>query len=221
MKGIQALLAEDRPVTWLFAGDSITQGAVHTMGWRDYTELFDERLYELGRSADVVANTAVSGWRVQSIRERVDERVLRFRPDAVFLMFGTNDAMAGGDGLDRFAADYAETIDSIRKGGTENIVVQTTVPMVQLKVAPSETGITTRIAHIPAYVEATRMVAQQADVRLIDHWRVWEGIADQLGHYTEGAFHPNEYGHRLIAHTLFRELDMWDDDSRTCRLFVP
>ena len=37
MKDVKELLNEDRPVTWLSAGDSITHGAVHTLGWRDYT----------------------------------------------------------------------------------------------------------------------------------------------------------------------------------------
>src|SRR2546421_6398893 len=86
------LLRENHPLTWLFAGDSITQGAVHTCGWRDYTQLFKERLGEVGRNEDVVINIAVGGWRVGALVARVEERILRFGPDVVFLMFGTNDA---------------------------------------------------------------------------------------------------------------------------------
>ncbi len=41
------------PLTWVFAGDSITQGIVYTHGWRGYTELFKERLWELGRWEDL------------------------------------------------------------------------------------------------------------------------------------------------------------------------
>ena len=43
------LISRKEPVRWLFAGDSITQGARHTRGHRDYTQLFKERVGELAR----------------------------------------------------------------------------------------------------------------------------------------------------------------------------
>lgn len=41
---VRPLLKADRPLKWLFTGDSITHGALHTFGWRDYAELFAERV---------------------------------------------------------------------------------------------------------------------------------------------------------------------------------
>ena len=53
MDEIRALLGRDEPVRWVFTGDSITHGAAHTIGWRDYTELFDERArWELRRTRE-------------------------------------------------------------------------------------------------------------------------------------------------------------------------
>ncbi|HEU5326569.1 MAG TPA: hypothetical protein VFU78_00670, partial [Thermomicrobiales bacterium] len=50
MGPVRALLQGVEPVRWVFAGDSITHGAAHTIGWRDYTELFGERVrWELRR----------------------------------------------------------------------------------------------------------------------------------------------------------------------------
>jgi hypothetical protein len=37
---IKARMAEKRPMTWVFTGDSITHGAVHTKGWRCFAEIF-------------------------------------------------------------------------------------------------------------------------------------------------------------------------------------
>ena len=236
MSNIASLLTADRPVTWLFAGDSITHGAVHTLGWRDYTELFDERLYELGRAEDIVINSAVSGWNVGLLHSRIEDRVLRFKPDAVFIMYGTNDAVAGLDGIDGFHRAYGDAIARIRDAGIEHIVVQTTLPMMPLDAeaftdltdqpdaAARERSISAlrmRMENIPVYVEATREIAARHDVTFIDHWPVWTSAGTVIGHLTEGAFHPDEYGHRLIAHTIFRELGMWDLDSRVCRLSVP
>src|SRR5262245_38050003 len=53
--GIKQLLARPEPVTWVFTGDSITHGALHTRGWRSYPEHFAERVrWELKRMRDIV-----------------------------------------------------------------------------------------------------------------------------------------------------------------------
>jgi acyl-CoA thioesterase-1 len=54
---IQQMLASPEPVKWLFMGDSIAQGALHTMGHRDYPQHFGERVrWELRRTQDCVIN---------------------------------------------------------------------------------------------------------------------------------------------------------------------
>ena len=61
MEQVKELLRGEYPVKWLFYGDSITHGALHTFGWRDYTELFAERLrFELGRTMDTVSGLRFS-----------------------------------------------------------------------------------------------------------------------------------------------------------------
>jgi len=226
---MRPLWQSERPLTWLFAGDSITQGAVFTRGWRDYVGLFRERLWELGRTEDVVVNTAVAGWTVAKLAPRIEERILRFRPDRVFLMFGTNDAGAGPDGIARFAQDYAAVIGECRRQGIEDLVVQTAVPglpveaehMVEAHYGAPADGLRTAMAHLPAYVEATRAAARELGVALVDHWSAWRALGPIVGGLLNAGFHPNEYGHRLIAHTIFHTCGMWDDASWTCRLFVP
>ena len=39
--------------TWVFFGDSITHGALHTYGWRSFPEIFEERLrFEMNHVMD-------------------------------------------------------------------------------------------------------------------------------------------------------------------------
>ena len=67
----------DEPLRWVFAGDSITHGALHTMGWRDYTELFSERLrHELKRPRDCVVKTGVLLFLAELLRLRLPELAL-------------------------------------------------------------------------------------------------------------------------------------------------
>lgn len=230
MHRIETLLRADRPVTWLFAGDSITQGAVHTRGGRDYTQLFRERLGEQARNEDVVINTAVGGWSLGPLADRLEERVLRFRPDAVFLLFGTNDAAGGSGGPAAYRAAYLDVVGRLGQGGVEAIVLQTTVPLMPLDVGLLATlgmppgkleGVRRRLARLPEFVEATRRVAAELGVPLVDHWAVWQQVGFRVGQLSEGLFHANEYGHRLMARTLFRACGLWDEASWTCRLFIP
>jgi acyl-CoA thioesterase I len=231
------LLRRSTPIVWLFAGDSITAGVVHTRGYRDYTQHFRERLYELGRSDDVVLNTAKSGMWVENLLEQVDDRVLRWHPDVVFLMFGANDATAGREGIARFSEQYANLIKKCKASGID-VFVQTTVPMAPLDPALVQAleasgdarraqaavqNLERRLEFLGPYAEATRKVAQESAVPVIDHWNVWQRAGEYRGQLLDGEIHPNEYGHRLLAQTVLRDLGIWDDQSWVCRIcaFVP
>jgi lysophospholipase L1-like esterase len=227
-------LKRPSPLTWLFIGDSITQGAVHTRGWRDYTQLFKERLGEIGRNEDVVINTAVGGWTIDAVASRFDERIARFNPHILFTMFGTNDAAGGADQLTPFKANY-EKVLALAAEHQIHTVVQTSPPI--FPVDPDRFGmmtypdesvrqdkvqrLRTRQQFIDQYVEATRDVASRARVQLADHWVMWTKYAASRGQLTDGGFHPNEYGHRLIAHSMLKAIGLFDERSWTCRLFVP
>ena len=126
METIRGLLTGAQPVRWAFAGDSITHGAAHTVGWRDYTELFSERVrWELGRSRDIVIKTGISGWTVRDLLADLEWNVLQFNPDCVSLMFGLNDCLAGEGGISDFKADYLEIIAQIRARSGAAILLHT------------------------------------------------------------------------------------------------
>ena len=79
MERVKALLEGKEPVKWLFYGDSITHGALHTFGMRDYAELFSERVrFEMGRTQDIVLNTAISGVRLVKAFGQEDYEIDRF-----------------------------------------------------------------------------------------------------------------------------------------------
>jgi acyl-CoA thioesterase-1 len=217
MERIRALLRRDEPVRWVFAGDSITHGAAHTVGWRDYTELFGERVrWELGRTRDVVIKTGVSGWRVTNLADELEWAVLQFRPACVSLMFGMNDCVYGKEGLACFGETYTRVIERIRRETDADVLLQTpnwTLP----------TGGEERIAHLPAYREAILGIAKNTGIPCVDHFPVWTAAEESgaMHHWLGHGCHPNEYGHRVLAHEIIRALDVWDDASWTCQLMTP
>jgi len=147
---------------WLFAGDSITHGALHTFGQRDYVQHFEERLrYELGRPFDLVIRTAASGWNLQTLQDAKETMIFQFDPQVVSINMGMNDASFGLDGLDRFRSDYAALISEIRRRTGAALILHTpnTVDLADQVRGP----------HLSSYVEVIRALAVESDTVLIDH----------------------------------------------------
>jgi len=217
VKEISDLLRRDQPVKWLFAGDSITHGAYHTIGWRDFTELFSERLrWELRRPRDIVIKTGISGWKITDLANDLDWNVLQFDADIVVMKFGMNDCTLGDDGLETFRSTYIATIEAIRAGGAQ-VVLQTPNPVLEYAGAP-------RTDWLAAYRAAVLEISATCRVPLIDHYDRWSSCETYgtLQHWLVDGFHPNEYGHRALAQGIFEALEIWDPaGSMTCQLPIP
>ena len=217
LEGIKALLAGDEPVTWVITGDSITHGALHTLGWRSYPEHFAERLrWELRRVRDIVINTGISGDRIPGVLADLDWRVLQFRPHVVSLMFGMNDCTAGPAGRDKFRKDLGTLIEKVRAAGA--IPLLNTPNTIYMANAQSRSD-------LPAYAEIVREYATANDIALVDHWSHWAAAKpdqEQLLPWIEDqSIHPGVYGHREFAKQIFRVLGIYDENSPTCKLEVP
>lgn len=216
IEAIQQKLQSPEPVKWLFTGDSITQGALHTMGHRDYTQHFAERVrWELRRTQDCVINNGCNGWKITAAAENLEVNVLQFKPDVVFLNFGVNDCCAGADGRDDFKKTYNGVLDRIHAEANSVVVLQTPngiLPLDEL-----------RFSQLPAYIETVREIAAKRELLLIDHAGHWAESKEKgtMLYWLSDAVHPNEYGHRAMAHTLLRDLGLFDEDSNMCRLLVP
>lgn len=216
MQRIQTILKSERPVKWLFYGDSITHGALHTFGWRDYTEHFTERVrFEMGRSQDVIIKTAISGNTTKDLLRDFDWRVGQFRPHVVFIMIGMNDCATGsGVTPDDFRSNVRELCRRIGALDSALPVLQTTCPILPGTAANRE-------PHIDAYMEIIREVAAAEKVPLVDHTRHWKANMGSLYYWMSDAFHPNNFGHQVFSELLFKEMGIFDQKSMTCRLFHP
>ncbi|MCE9590993.1 MAG: SGNH/GDSL hydrolase family protein [Planctomycetes bacterium] len=209
---VRDLLVSPSPVRWVFAGDSITHGALHTFGARDYTEHFSERLrYEMGRGRDHVIKTGISGWTIRQLWADIDWCLMQYAPDMVSLNFGMNDCVMGEKALPDFEEKYRSTLTRLRADPNRAIVLHVPNPIL-----PNDTA---RAASLPAFSEVVRRLAAEFGCLLIDHPALWQGRS--LWYLMSDAIHPNDMGHRLMAHLMLRELGMWDEKSPVCNLFVP
>lgn len=188
----------EAPIVWAFLGDSITHGALHTWGRRDYVELFTERVrWQLRRPLDVVIKTAISGYTVPALADGLERLCLRFRPDIACIMLGTNDATAGPDGVPAFEEHYVALVERIRAETGALVLLQTPNP-IDLPNAQTR-------AALPCYVDAIHRVAARTTAPLCDHYAAWQAYharTSGLFYLLNDPLHPNADGHLLFANTL-------------------
>lgn len=217
MQRLRKLLKSNKPLKWLFAGDSITHGAFHTFNARDYTEIFSERIrYEMGRGQDIVIKTALSGNTTRDLLRDFDWRLGQFRPRVVFLMIGMNDCC----NLSRSEFRRNLTLLCRKMAALPAClpVFQTTCPILP-GAAPD------REPHFDAFMDTLRDVARERKLPLIDHTRCWRQAMrknpDVLYYRMGNAFHPNPYGHQAFATLIFKQLGIHDPRAPTARFFQP
>ena len=206
MERLVRRIRESERAVWVFCGDSITHGALHTEGLRDYVELVAERVrYELGKTLHLFVNSGISGDTTRGVLEHLEHRVLRFDPDIFSLMIGMNDCADGRKlGLDEFGGNLREIVRRVRDGGDAEVLLQTTCA-----VHPEETQ---ERAGFAQYMQVIREVSEDLDAALIDHQAAWEEtrLAERarFDSWMANAFHPNALGHWMFAERLLRDLGL-------------
>lgn len=209
LEKIKSLLKQDNPVIWLFTGDSITQGAKHTYGYRCYPEIFSERVrWEMGRKQNFIINTGISGDTTENIIKDFQRRIQQFHPDVVSLMIGTNDCAYASITPKRFEENLSKLIDEIR--ALEIIPILHTPNVILLKEDPVR-------SRLPEFIASTRNVAKKKELVLVDHWQLWSEKGEDITAWLDDPVHPNFKGHSEIAKLLFTALDIFDVNAFTCK----
>lgn len=212
---IAGLIKGTEPITWVFTGNSITQGAKHTRGMRSYPEIFSERIrWEMGRSGDHVINTAISGNTSRDILNDFDRRVTQLRPQVVSLMIGTNDAATSKNvSIPQFRENLIKLIAKIRIIGAIPVILSPNPIIVDL--APER-------ARLHEYVEVMREVVKQQNVVFVDNYASWNNElkvqykGEVNRHLLNDPLHPSGQGHKEFAIGMFKELSIFDPEAPTC-----
>ena len=205
---IKKLLKQGKPMIWLFSGDSITQGAKHTYGFRSYPEIFSERIrWEMKRSNDFIINTGINGSTTSTILNNFKWNISQFQPSIVFLMFGINDCQSIDTIPSTFSENISSLIDRIRMNGaitvlqTPNCINEEEVTKYNYK---SREKLSKYVSHI-------QRIAEIKDVVLIDHWSYW--AKQDYTNWLDDPLHPNIKGHIEIARLIFTEFSIFDSKA--------
>lgn len=213
LASIQSLIHGTRDVTWVFTGDNIVHGALHTQGMRSCVEIFAERIRaEMRRAGDVIINTGIAGDTAPRLLRTLKRRVFRFRPEIVGLSIGINDAKRGPEGRNDFRREVREILDRIRTAGS--------IPLMILP-HPVYVSAAANRADLPAYVEILREASLRDEVPCVDQWSDWlENWSDPEEtrlRLADGRTQLGAAAHQRLAELMFWTLDIYDSDSPACR----
>lgn len=216
-KTVKRLLDSEKPVTWMFAGESSASAADLAQGRRSFTDHFSERIRtELGRMLDVVINTGNTGETAKSLLKNLEWRVLRFHPEVVSILLGRKDAERGPEGREEFQGCLEQIVQVVRDAGA--ILVLHTPNRIDATKA-------TQLVDLRSYVHITRNIAKAFNIPLVDHWADWkqqkpdaEGLKTWLA--ADGVL-PGVYGHREMAKLIFQRFEIFDPNSPICSARVP
>jgi acyl-CoA thioesterase I len=214
LKKLQALIADRKvPLKWIFTGDSITQGARHTKGYRSYPEIISEHIrFEMNRGRDFIINTAISGNATTDILSDYVWRISQFKANVVSIMIGTNDAASSRQiSVEVFENNLRLLIQQIRQ-----------LPAIPILQTPNTINYDEPSGkerkQLNFYIDAIRRISKEDSVILVDNWKHWElkkNLVDAQN-WMADALHPNGRGHLEIARLLFQTLNICDNDSFTC-----
>lgn len=211
---LRARMAQKEPMTWVFTGDSITHGALHTKGWRSFAEIFAERVrFEARRPRDIVVNTGISGDTTAGLMPDLEWRVLRFKPDVAFVMFGMNDCVKGPD-LAGYEANLRKIAAAVRAQGG--------IPVL-MRVNPAVPGSPREkvVSKLGAYMETVAKVAREEKLLVVDHFGDWNRNPRAIRAMMNDDIHPNALGHQEMAIRILKSVGLHDPRSFTGKLSAP
>ncbi len=190
---LQKLFYSNKPLRWLFAGDSITHGCLHTKEYPRFSEIFEFYLSENPpRRGDLVLNTGVSGATSAECLDYEKEWLFLTKADAAFICFGMNDAVRDNVSADIFRNNLLHFIRALRE--------REILPILQTP------QLSKRKKYTDPYNDIIRETADREKVLLVDLDEYWKGHKREVKGMMSDSVHPDRYGHLQWARLMIKAL---------------
>jgi dipeptidyl aminopeptidase/acylaminoacyl peptidase/lysophospholipase L1-like esterase len=196
------------PVEIVMLGDSITKGVRSGVTTEQtFAAYLEKVLHEKGIAARVT-NSGVGSETTTLVLARLERDAISPRPRIVTIMYGTNDSWIDQGKretrltLDEFRDNTVQLVERLRRAGITPILM--TEPSHGKKSAPNGLGEHPNL-RLEKYVAATREIAKELGVPLIDHYADWtaaESKGQDLTDWTTDQYHPNPTGHAHMAEVI-------------------
>lgn len=185
------------PIRMAVLGDSLGFGSGATSPQRGFTHQIFERIRS-NRPGSTLVNFAMPH---ATTRQVIEKQLPQLPADSnvVLLVTGSNDVKHYGR-VGRFARDYAELVDAIRKQNPQAVIVS--AGLLDISLAPAvPTVAKAAVAAFSAMSNAEiQRIAKQNGVHVIDYFSFSQGLRGRLGEVIGAdGWHPTDLGHGLMA----------------------
>jgi acyl-CoA thioesterase-1 len=200
LPGTLAKLRSGQRVRIVAFGDSITAGGDASRPKLIFWERWAESLRaKYPRATIETTNGATGGDTTVQGLQRLQDKVLRQKPDLVLIGFGMNDHNREGFGvpLPAFRENLAAMIDRIRAGTGAEIVLFSAFPPNPKWHYGSH--------NMEAYANATEQVAREKQCAFADVYHAWMSLAERKKPedlLANNINHPNDFGHWIYFQAL-------------------
>lgn len=168
------------------------------------TDFQDEpvQLINVGLGGNIISTRVppYSESRKPAASERVQKHVIDHQPDLLVIAYGLNDAR-GGTPLEMFRHEMSEFIGAVRQG-CDPLIVLTGPNFVAEFTSPDPWSHADEDV-FETFNLAVAQIARENDCLFCEIFHA-AGGAEWLAGYSR--VHPNDLGHRLIAHRIFQTL---------------
>jgi lysophospholipase L1-like esterase len=185
-------------------GDSITFGSNASGKGMSWAERLDDYLEASFEGKYEIINSAVEGETAPEGLERIEDGVIKYTPDIVFVGYGTNDCTKEAG---KYTNDYY-TFESNMEDIAEAIRSQTNA-MAVFNLAPpvneelcNDDVIAIHNRDIEAYNTVVKRICGSMMLPFIDHYHAFMGNGDYTGLIDADGIHPNNEGHRVMFETI-------------------
>ena len=239
---IEQILSQDKSLTWVFAGDSITHNGTYTRGMNSYSEWFEQYLYDIGRGDDSVVLTAWGGANTYDFQYEKDtpdgygpkvdkgkgleNMITKYNPDVVFLKLGMNERYKT---TANFVRTYNQILDGVYAEGAKNnkipkIILLSSTPLVNETIYDdmvhqergekiSDSVLRSRNEIAKVAEERNLMFCDLRTAFLEESVRLGEDYARTFySDGSDGAIHPNAAGQYYIFLTLSKTLGIYKEE---------
>jgi lysophospholipase L1-like esterase len=216
-------LRREGPVTVVAFGDSVTHGAVaagemdyDSVYWNRFRLMIQERYPYMPVN---VINAGIGGDSAPRALGRMEDQVLRHRPDLVIVCFGLND-------VHRALADYLGGLRTIFEACRDTDVIFMTPNMLNTYVAEDTAEAYKNYAYRTAkmqnegvfdkYIYSAVELAKSMGITVCDCYSKWKKLSeteDITLLLANRINHPNRKMHELFANELFKII--FDEEQNT------
>lgn len=212
----------NRPVTIVFFGDSVTQGCFEAGVCEpesSFVAKFRKIMSTLYPAAKInIINSGVGGNNAADGLVRFDRDVAEYSPDLVVVGFALNDACGGEAHLKQYENDLTEMCEKVKSLNAECIVLTPNMMCAKssAKVADDMKGLSesfTKIQNgglLDKIAETEKAVAVKCGVEVCDVYSCWKRMAENGVDTTEllsnGLNHPIRQMHELTAYKIVETL---------------